>query len=125
VVVAWGWCRDPGDQRVPPPLEALPLRPAQARLAFDQGIHGFDPAVLRSQPDQAANEVAEVRRRFLACSDGGLAVLRRLRRAGCGQLFGDVVEVDLEMVGQEVDRCALTSRKFDGDPKCALSSACP
>jgi hypothetical protein len=43
-------------------------------------------------------------RGFLACSDGCPTFTNTLRGAGFGQLFGDIVEVDLEMMGQEVDR---------------------
>jgi hypothetical protein len=105
------------------PLEALPLGLAQPGLGLNQGIDGFNAAVLRSQPDQAPNEIAQMRRRFVARPHRGSGVRNLLRRAGCGQFFGDVVEVDLEVMGQEVDRRALTSRKFDGDPNYPPSKA--
>jgi hypothetical protein len=84
--------------------EALPLGLAQPRLGLNQGIDGVNVAVLLSQPDQPTNEVAQVRRGFLACSDGCSTVTNVLGGGGRRQLFGDVVEVDLEMMCQEVDR---------------------
>jgi hypothetical protein len=95
---------DAGDHRMLAPLQALPLGLAQPGLGLNQGIDGFNAAVMRSQPDQAPYEIAQVRRRFLARPQRGSGVRNLLRRAGRGQFFGDVVEVDLEVMGQEVDR---------------------
>ena len=94
-------------------LEHLALEGGQARLILDQRLGGVDAVVLAPQFDEGTDELAQ-----LGC--GGLAQLHhRLGvpgpgfRPGCRQLPGDVVEVDLEVMGQEVSCGALTSRKFD------------
>lgn len=108
------WSLNPGDDGVLADLQPRPLRMVQPSLRFDQRVYRLGPALF-TQSDEAANEVSQVSGGLLASSQGSRGVAGLGRRTGRGQLLCDVVEVDLKVVGQEVDRCALTSRKFDGE----------
>jgi hypothetical protein len=98
---------------VQPDVQAGALDRAQADLGVNQGIDSLDAVILRSQPDQTTNELAKLGGRLLACADRapGIPCIELSPRHG--QLFGHVVEVDLEVMRQEVNCRALTSRKFD------------
>ena len=68
----------------------------------NQRVGGLDTVLARAEPDQASNEFAQVCGRRLPSRHPGFGAWRRGRWPRGRQLFGDLVEVDLKVMGQEV-----------------------